>query len=115
MAQRIIHPLQDRVPTIRENARLQGFPECSRLHGLVKHRYVRCDVFRLNVWSMLHDVGFSLQNSYIVHDVPMENNRNGIPQKERLQIVVPSSFIPAVTNFVVYLPDVLQPRHNTVP
>ncbi|KAJ0039700.1 hypothetical protein Pint_26660 [Pistacia integerrima] len=34
----VLHPVQDRVLTIRENARLQGFPDCYRLFGSVKER-----------------------------------------------------------------------------
>ncbi|XP_044461565.1 putative DNA (cytosine-5)-methyltransferase CMT1 [Mangifera indica] len=37
----LLHPLQDRVLTIRENARLQGFPDCYRLFGSVKERYIQ--------------------------------------------------------------------------
>ena len=32
----ILHPAQDRVLTVRENARLQGFPDHYRLFGPVK-------------------------------------------------------------------------------
>ncbi|KAJ7944080.1 Cytosine-specific methyltransferase [Quillaja saponaria] len=39
--QAIIHPSQDRVLTIRENARLQGFPDCYQLCGPVKERYMQ--------------------------------------------------------------------------
>uniref|UniRef100_A0A2N9I1X4 DNA (cytosine-5-)-methyltransferase n=1 Tax=Fagus sylvatica TaxID=28930 RepID=A0A2N9I1X4_FAGSY len=39
--QTIVHPLQDRVLTIRENARLQGFPDCYQLFGPVKERYIQ--------------------------------------------------------------------------
>ncbi|KAL8091292.1 hypothetical protein AgCh_040403 [Apium graveolens] len=35
----VLHPKQDRVLTIRENARLQGFPDCYRLYGPVKEKY----------------------------------------------------------------------------
>ncbi|KAL9660518.1 hypothetical protein QQ045_025333 [Rhodiola kirilowii] len=38
--QRILHPDQDRVLTIRENARLQGFPDYYQLFGSVKERQV---------------------------------------------------------------------------
>lgn len=36
--QAVLHPEQDRVLTIRENARLQGFPDYYRLSGPVKER-----------------------------------------------------------------------------
>ncbi|VVB06841.1 unnamed protein product [Arabis nemorensis] len=39
--QRIIHPLQDRVLTVRENARLQGFPDFYSLQGTVKDKYIQ--------------------------------------------------------------------------
>ncbi|CAJ2646712.1 unnamed protein product [Trifolium pratense] len=39
--QALLHPLQDRVLTIRENARLQGFPDCYQLRGSVKERYIQ--------------------------------------------------------------------------
>ncbi|KAI3878529.1 hypothetical protein MKX03_023979 [Papaver bracteatum] len=37
----ILHPEQDRVLSIRENARLQGFPDWYRLFGIVKQRYTQ--------------------------------------------------------------------------
>ncbi|KAI3876618.1 hypothetical protein MKX03_013320 [Papaver bracteatum] len=37
----ILHPEQDRVMSIRENARLQGFPDFYRLFGTVKQRYMQ--------------------------------------------------------------------------
>lgn len=37
----ILHPEQDRVLTIRENARIQGFPDYYKLFGTVKQRYVQ--------------------------------------------------------------------------
>ncbi|KAG5569083.1 hypothetical protein H5410_058849 [Solanum commersonii] len=39
--QTIVHPLQDRVLTIRENARLQGFPDYYKLIGPIKERYMQ--------------------------------------------------------------------------
>ncbi|KAK8699253.1 hypothetical protein V6N13_115344 [Hibiscus sabdariffa] len=39
--QNVIHPTQDRVLTIRENARLQGFPDCYKLFGTIKERYIQ--------------------------------------------------------------------------
>ncbi|KAL6624503.1 hypothetical protein ACP70R_031824 [Stipagrostis hirtigluma subsp. patula] len=37
--QALIHPAQDRLLTIRESARLQGFPDSFRFRGTVKDRY----------------------------------------------------------------------------
>ncbi|KAK7267483.1 hypothetical protein RIF29_20157 [Crotalaria pallida] len=37
----ILHPTQDRVLTIRENARLQGFPDFYKLCGPIKERYMQ--------------------------------------------------------------------------
>ncbi|XP_059646442.1 putative DNA (cytosine-5)-methyltransferase CMT1 [Cornus florida] len=37
----ILHPDQDRVLTVRENARLQGFPDFYKLQGTVKQRYIQ--------------------------------------------------------------------------
>ncbi|GBG82760.1 hypothetical protein CBR_g36290 [Chara braunii] len=39
--QSVLHPAQDRVLTIRENARLQGFPDHYKLFGTVKARYMQ--------------------------------------------------------------------------
>ncbi|KAF8396032.1 hypothetical protein HHK36_017644 [Tetracentron sinense] len=39
--QAILHPDQDRVLSIRENARLQGFPDFYKLCGPVKERYIQ--------------------------------------------------------------------------
>ncbi|KAK2641446.1 hypothetical protein Ddye_023209 [Dipteronia dyeriana] len=39
--QAITHPEQDRVMTVRENARLQGFPDYYKLCGPVKERYIQ--------------------------------------------------------------------------
>ncbi|KAL5732060.1 DNA (cytosine-5-)-methyltransferase [Ranunculus cassubicifolius] len=39
--QRLLHPNQDRVLTVRENARLQGFPDHYKLSGPVKERYMQ--------------------------------------------------------------------------
>ncbi|XP_052186610.1 DNA (cytosine-5)-methyltransferase CMT3 isoform X2 [Diospyros lotus] len=39
--QTIMHPVQDRVLTIRENARLQGFPDYYKLFGPIKERYIQ--------------------------------------------------------------------------
>ncbi|KAH9740806.1 DNA (cytosine-5)-methyltransferase CMT3 [Citrus sinensis] len=39
--QAILHPVQDRVLTVRENARLQGFPDYYKLCGPIKERYIQ--------------------------------------------------------------------------
>ncbi|XP_057872420.2 DNA (cytosine-5)-methyltransferase CMT3 isoform X2 [Cryptomeria japonica] len=39
--QAVLHPEQDRVLSIRENARLQGFPDYYKLYGGVKDRYIQ--------------------------------------------------------------------------
>ncbi|XP_076930396.1 DNA (cytosine-5)-methyltransferase CMT3-like [Bidens hawaiensis] len=39
--QAILHPIQNRVLTIRENARLQGFPDYYKLLGPIKERYIQ--------------------------------------------------------------------------
>ncbi|XP_057983068.1 putative DNA (cytosine-5)-methyltransferase CMT1 [Malania oleifera] len=39
--QAILHPEQDRVLSVRENARLQGFPDYYKLDGPVKERYIQ--------------------------------------------------------------------------
>lgn len=39
--QTITHPEQNRVLTIRENARLQGFPDYYQLRGPIKERYIQ--------------------------------------------------------------------------
>lgn len=38
-SQTVLHPEQDRVLTIRESARIQGFPDCYRFCGKVNQRY----------------------------------------------------------------------------
>ncbi|KAL1550055.1 Alpha-1,3-mannosyltransferase cmt1 [Salvia divinorum] len=37
----LLHPNQDRVLSVRENARLQGFPDCYKLFGPVRERYMQ--------------------------------------------------------------------------
>ncbi|KAG2550081.1 DNA (cytosine-5)-methyltransferase 3-like isoform X2 [Panicum virgatum] len=39
--QAILHPTQARVLTVRENARLQGFPDYYRLFGPIKEKYIQ--------------------------------------------------------------------------
>ncbi|XP_020890063.1 LOW QUALITY PROTEIN: putative DNA (cytosine-5)-methyltransferase CMT1 [Arabidopsis lyrata subsp. lyrata] len=37
----VLHPKQNRVLSARENARLQGFPDCYRLYGPVDEKYIQ--------------------------------------------------------------------------
>ncbi|KAH6767896.1 hypothetical protein C2S52_018879 [Perilla frutescens var. hirtella] len=37
----LLHPNQDRVLSVRENARLQGFPDCYKLFGSLRERYIQ--------------------------------------------------------------------------
>ncbi|KAF8090686.1 hypothetical protein N665_0469s0021 [Sinapis alba] len=39
--QTVIHPLQDRVLSVRENARIQGFPDFYKLCGPIKEKYIQ--------------------------------------------------------------------------
>ncbi|ONK81232.1 uncharacterized protein A4U43_C01F26800 [Asparagus officinalis] len=39
--QAVLHPVQDRVLTVRENARFQGFPDHYKLCGPIKERYIQ--------------------------------------------------------------------------
>ncbi|KAL6221550.1 hypothetical protein ACLB2K_004946 [Fragaria x ananassa] len=39
--QAVLHPIQDRVLSVRENARLQGFPDYYKLFGPIKERYMQ--------------------------------------------------------------------------
>ncbi|KFK28331.1 chromomethylase [Arabis alpina] len=39
--QAVLHPLQDRVLSVRENARLQGFPDFYKLCGTIKEKYIQ--------------------------------------------------------------------------
>ncbi|XP_047266755.1 DNA (cytosine-5)-methyltransferase 1 isoform X2 [Capsicum annuum] len=56
--QTIIHPVQDRVLTIRENARLQGFPDYYELTGPIKERLVTEDTcFNVLTSSSLKALG----------------------------------------------------------
>ncbi|XP_022145325.1 DNA (cytosine-5)-methyltransferase CMT2 isoform X2 [Momordica charantia] len=53
-----LHPEQDRVLTIREYARLQGFPDYYRFSGTVKERY--CQVGNAVAVSVSRALGYSL-------------------------------------------------------
>ncbi|KAK7346247.1 hypothetical protein VNO80_20762 [Phaseolus coccineus] len=54
----VLHPEQDRVLTIREFARLQGFPDYYRFHGTVKKRY--CQIGNAVAIPVSRALGYTL-------------------------------------------------------
>ncbi|GFP90714.1 DNA (cytosine-5)-methyltransferase cmt3 [Phtheirospermum japonicum] len=57
----ILHPNQDRVLSVRENARLQGFPDCYKLYGIMRERYMQ--VGNAVSFSVSIPLGFCLARS----------------------------------------------------
>ncbi|CAN0824557.1 DNA (cytosine-5)-methyltransferase 1, partial [Linum grandiflorum] len=62
----LLHPLQDRVLTVRENARLQGFPDQYKLTGPIKERYAQ--VGNAVAVPVARALGFSLGKA-LTHNV----------------------------------------------
>ncbi|KAE9607860.1 putative DNA (cytosine-5-)-methyltransferase [Lupinus albus] len=58
----ILHPEQDRILTIREFARLQGFPDYYRFYGTVKERY--CQIGNAVCVSVSRALGYALGMAY---------------------------------------------------
>uniref|UniRef100_A0ACD5XSJ3 Uncharacterized protein n=1 Tax=Avena sativa TaxID=4498 RepID=A0ACD5XSJ3_AVESA len=58
----ILHPTQDRVLTVRENARLQGFPDYYRLLGSIKQKYIQ--VGNAVAVPVARALGYSLGQAY---------------------------------------------------
>ncbi|KAG9459845.1 hypothetical protein H6P81_004353 [Aristolochia fimbriata] len=83
----ILHPEQDRVLSIRENARLQGFPDYYKLVGSVKERYIQVgNAVAVPVARALgYALGLAIQG--IVDDNPLTTLPKGFPSIQR----VPSS------------------------
>nr|AVP26960.1 chromomethylase [Salvia miltiorrhiza] len=69
--QAILHPSQDRVLSIRENARLQGFPDYYKLVGPIKERYIQ--VGNAVAVPVARALGFSLARSLrgLSHNEPV--------------------------------------------
>ena len=65
LLQAILHPVQNRVLTIRENARLQGFPDCYKLCGPVKERYLSFSYSWLKKILQIH-VSTSESHEFVV-------------------------------------------------
>lgn len=73
----IIHPRQNRVLTIRENARLQGFPDYYKLFGPVKERYIQ--VGNAVTVPVARALGYSLGLCYKCGDSPSEGPLFNLP------------------------------------
>lgn len=61
--QAILHPRQVRVLTVRENARLQGFPDYYRMDGPIKQRYMQ--VGNAVAVPVARALGYSLGLAYL--------------------------------------------------
>jgi DNA (cytosine-5)-methyltransferase 1 len=66
----ILHPEQDRVLTIRENARLQGFPDYYKLFGPIKQRYMQ--VGNAVAVPVATALGYSLGQSFLGQVSPQQ-------------------------------------------
>ncbi|KAM0917963.1 hypothetical protein ACQ4PT_009349 [Festuca glaucescens] len=58
----ILHPDQARVLTVRQNARLQGFPDYYRMYGPIKQKYIQ--VGNAMAVPLARALGYSLSQSY---------------------------------------------------
>ncbi|KAL2333947.1 hypothetical protein Fmac_015160 [Flemingia macrophylla] len=58
----VLHPEQDRVLTVREFARLQGFPDYYRFYGTVKERY--CQIGNAVAVPVARALGYALGLAY---------------------------------------------------
>ncbi|KAI3468563.1 hypothetical protein Pfo_025226 [Paulownia fortunei] len=70
-AQAILHPEQDRLLTIRECARLQGFPDFYRFCGTIKERY--CQIGNAVSLPVARALGYALGMAYqkVIGDEPL--------------------------------------------
>ncbi|XP_047977309.1 DNA (cytosine-5)-methyltransferase CMT1-like isoform X2 [Salvia hispanica] len=91
--QAILHPNQDRVLSIRENARLQGFPDYYKLVGPIKERYIQ--VGNAVAVPVARALGFSLalalrglsQNEAVMtlpEDYPMMKDVSSSPNNDMI-------------------------------
>ncbi|XP_039011093.1 DNA (cytosine-5)-methyltransferase CMT3-like isoform X1 [Hibiscus syriacus] len=78
--QAILHPEQDRVLSVRENARLQGFPDYYKLFGTVKERYIQ--VGNAVAVPVSRALGYALGLAYrggVSSDEPLMKLPSGFP------------------------------------
>ncbi|CAM0914191.1 unnamed protein product [Alopecurus aequalis] len=61
--QAVLHPKQARVLSVRENARLQGFPDYYRMDGPIKQRYMQ--VGNAVAVPVARALGYSLEKAYL--------------------------------------------------
>ncbi|WJX30184.1 DNA (cytosine-5-)-methyltransferase [Trifolium repens] len=80
--QAILHPEQDRVLSVRENARLQGFPDFYKLCGSVKERYIQ--VGNAVAVPVARALGYSLGLAFqgVAGDGPLYTLPDKFPMKK---------------------------------
>ncbi|KAL2622269.1 hypothetical protein R1flu_002474 [Riccia fluitans] len=81
----ILHPEQDRVLSVRENARLQGFPDWYKLFGSVKQRYIQ--VGNAVAVPVARALGYSLGQC-----IKLEPRGRIIPTGKAALMVLPKQF-----------------------
>ncbi|KAL9177383.1 hypothetical protein ABFS82_01G055000 [Erythranthe guttata] len=78
-AQAILHPEQDRLLTVRECARLQGFPDFYRFCGTVKERY--CQLGNAVSIPVARALGYALGMAYRKVEVAGDEHLMVLPEK----------------------------------
>lgn len=74
-----LHPEQDRTLTIRENARLQGFPDYYRFHGTVRERY--CQVGNAVAVPVARAIGYAMGVAWRRRPVGLDEPLMVLPPK----------------------------------
>lgn len=78
-AQAILHPEQDRLLTVRECARLQGFPDYYRFCGTMKERY--CQIGNAVSVPVARALGYALGVAYRKEEVTGDEHLMVLPEK----------------------------------